>query len=388
MTSLVQSTWQYILATATGKSYNDVAVKRENLSHRVHEYTSKFDASLNHSWDEKKDADKVRERKSKAQEMTNAYYDIATDFYEYGWGQSFHFASRYPGEAFKQSLARHEHYLALRLGLAAGDKCVDIGCGVGGPLREIARFSQAHVTGLNNNEYQVSRAKQLNAQADLLSLTDVVKADFMNLPFEADSFDKAYAIEATCHAPDRTGCFKQIYKVLKDGGIFAGYEWTMTDAYDKNNAQHNVWKHGIEIGNSLPTLTHYTDIIQHLEAAGFEVIDHFDLALVPTNGSVPWYSSFLGGLTLAQFPHTQIGRMCTNTMCAVMERVGLAPAGTTATARLLGETGTALAESGRAGIFTPMYMFIARKPFKDEVASGAEGGKTRQSAVKKGTKAR
>ena len=55
---------------------------------------------------------------------------------------------------------------------------MDIGCGVGGPLREIARFSQAHVTGLNNNEYQVSRAKQLNAQAGLLSLTDVVKGRF------------------------------------------------------------------------------------------------------------------------------------------------------------------------------------------------------------------
>jgi len=159
----------------------------------------------------------------------------------------------------------------------------------------------------------------------------------------------------------------------------------MTDKYDVNNSQHNQWKHGIEIGNSLPTLTHYSDIIQHLEAAGFEVIEHFDLALVPSNGSVPWYSSFLGGLTLAQFPHTQFGRMCTNTMCAVMERVGLAPAGTTATARLLGETGTALAESGRAGIFTPMYMFIARKPFKDEVESGV---KSKQSTVKKGTKSR
>ena len=30
-----------------------------------------------------------------------------------------------------------------------------MGCGVGGPAREIARFSEAHVTGLNNNAYQV-----------------------------------------------------------------------------------------------------------------------------------------------------------------------------------------------------------------------------------------
>ena len=103
---------------------------------------------------------------------------------------------------------------------------MDIGCGVGGPLREIARFSQAHVTGLNNNAYQVSRAVKLNGKAGLLSLTEVVKGDFMALPFEEASFDKAYAIEATCHAPDRTGCYAQIFRVLKEGGIFAGYEWS------------------------------------------------------------------------------------------------------------------------------------------------------------------
>jgi cyclopropane fatty-acyl-phospholipid synthase-like methyltransferase len=36
-----------------------------------------------------------------------------------------------------------------------GQKILDVGCGVGGPAREVARFSGAHVTGLNNNAYQV-----------------------------------------------------------------------------------------------------------------------------------------------------------------------------------------------------------------------------------------
>src|SRR6202000_2916603 len=100
--------------------------------------------------------------------------------------------------------------------------------------------------------------------------------------------------------------------------------------------------------------------------AGFEVIHHFDVAPLPLFGTVPWYSSFLGGLSLRQFPHTLIGRYCTNTMCWVMEGVGLAPKGTTETAKLLGTTGTAIAESGRLGIFTPMFMFIARKPITGE----------------------
>ena len=45
----------------------------------------------------------------------------------------------------------------------------------------------------------------------------------MKQPFEAETFDAAYAIEATCHAPDRTQCFAEIFRVLRPGGHFAGY---------------------------------------------------------------------------------------------------------------------------------------------------------------------
>ncbi len=48
-------------------------------------------------------------------------------------------------------------------------------------------------------------------------------------------FDAAYAIEATCHAPDRVGVYSEIYRVLKPGAIFACYEWCMTDLYESGN---------------------------------------------------------------------------------------------------------------------------------------------------------
>ena len=35
--------------------------------------------------------------------MVNNFYDLVTDFYEYGWCQSFHFAPRYKGETFLES---------------------------------------------------------------------------------------------------------------------------------------------------------------------------------------------------------------------------------------------------------------------------------------------
>ena len=42
--------------------------------------------------------DKLGERKEKHTDLANMYYDLVTDFYEYGWGGSFHFAPRHKYE--------------------------------------------------------------------------------------------------------------------------------------------------------------------------------------------------------------------------------------------------------------------------------------------------
>lgn len=58
-------------------------------------------------------------------------------------------------------------------------KVLDVGCGVGGPAREIAKFTGAHVTGLNNNDYQIDRATYYAAKEGLSDQLDFVKGDFM-----------------------------------------------------------------------------------------------------------------------------------------------------------------------------------------------------------------
>lgn len=108
-----------------------------------------------------------------------SYYDLVTDLYESGWAQSFHLCRFLPGEPFLQALARHEHYLASMLNLQPGMKVLDVGCGVGGPAREIATFADCHVVGLNNNAYQIERAKKHTRDAGLESKVEFVQGDFM-----------------------------------------------------------------------------------------------------------------------------------------------------------------------------------------------------------------
>lgn len=58
-------------------------------------------------------------------------------------------------------------------------KVLDVGCGVAGPAREIAKFAGVDITGLNNNDYQIQRAKMYAEKAGLTNQLRFVKGDFM-----------------------------------------------------------------------------------------------------------------------------------------------------------------------------------------------------------------
>lgn len=94
--------------------------------------------------------------------MTDAYYTLATDFYEWGWGSSFHFSPPLPGKTQLASEVAHEARVAGLLGLKPGMTCIDCGCGVGGPMRTIAAVSGAKILGVTINQYQVDRANRHN----------------------------------------------------------------------------------------------------------------------------------------------------------------------------------------------------------------------------------
>ncbi len=262
-------------------------------------------------------------RKENYKTMVNHYYDLVTDFYEVGWGHSFHFAPAFKGEKFAASIARHEHWLAAKLNLKPGMKVLDVGCGVGGPMRAIARFSGATIVGVNNNDYQIGKGDKHNAEANLAHLCSFQKADFMKLPFENASFDAIYAIEATCHAPDKLKLFTELSRVLKPGGHFAGYEWCMTDKYQANNAEHRAIKKGIEEGDALPDIWSMPDVIAALVGAGLEVVESADLAST-SDPETPWYLPLSGRFSIDGFKHTEIGRAATHTMVRTLEALKIA----------------------------------------------------------------
>lgn len=138
------------------------------------------------------DAKNHQERRDEYATLTRHYYNLATDLYEYGWGQSFHFCRYAYGESFYQAIARHEHYLAHKMNLQDNMRVLDVGCGVGGPAREIVKFAGVNVVGLNNNDYQIERATRYAEKEGLSDKLKFTKGDFMvrfNTPRSACTID-------------------------------------------------------------------------------------------------------------------------------------------------------------------------------------------------------
>mmetsp|Transcript_11192 Transcript_11192/g.21325 ORF Transcript_11192/g.21325 Transcript_11192/m.21325 type:complete len:402 (-) Transcript_11192:93-1298(-) len=343
----------------------DSVLKREEVKDSMDGYDNLFagarkDVGSLHS------KESIEKRQKEYQTMVNSFYNLVTDFYEWGWGQSFHFGPRVKGETFMESIKRAEYYLALRAGMGPNTKAIDVGCGVGGPMRNIQQFTGSDITGITINEYQVKVGNQYCAQKGIDHKCRIVQGDFQNLDkvFEKGAYDVAFAIEATCHSPDRVKCFSGVAHALKKGGIFTGYEWVVLPekGFDPKNPDHLRIKEGIEVGNGLPTLATAAEIVKALEDSGFEVLEHFDAnAGVHSPYQVPWYDTLNGKFTLSGFRMTRVGRFTTHCLVTTLETLGIAPKGTVRVSALLNATAIDLVDGGKDEIFTPSYFFVARK---------------------------
>ena len=126
------------------------------------------------------------------------------------------------------------------------------------------------------------------------------------------------------------GCYSEIFRVLKPGGVFASYEWCLTDAYDPTNAKHREIRQEILIGNGLPTARTTHEVLAAMKAAGFQVTEEADLV---KSADVTWYEPidpyrfWVPWRDFWSFKTTLWGRAVTHYLVWFLELVGVAPKG-------------------------------------------------------------
>jgi sterol 24-C-methyltransferase len=265
------------------------------------------------------------------------------------------------GQSLKHSLVQHETHLADKLQLRVGEQCLDLGCGVGGPMINIAKRTGASITGINISTYQVEKGRHFVEEEELQKQCTFLDCDWTRIPRASQTFDKAYTIEATCHAEDRAKVFAEVFRLLKPGGLFAGYEWVMTPRFNPDNERHRYIKHMIEVGDGVPNLKPVADVTESLRLAGFEILECGDLA-PQCDPQTPWYLPLKGTrYSLTALRTGPLGRFVLHQCVKVMEALGILPKGSSKVHEVLNTAARGLVKGGEEGIFTPMLFFLARK---------------------------
>lgn len=177
----------------------------------------------------------------------------------------------------------YEESVARDLGLKPGDQVLDLGCGRGRVAAHITKYSGAQVTGLNIDPNSVAQATIFNKQMGLDNTFVVHDFNDLPLPFQDESFDAFYNIQALSLAKDHRALFKELHRVLKPGARFSSLDWVKYPAYDETNSEHCELMRRVKpligaVGTPTPA-----SLEEALTAAGFQVTIS-DNASVATDG--------------------------------------------------------------------------------------------------------
>lgn len=97
----------------------------------------------------------------------------------------------------------------------------DLGCGGGKAIRRLMEtFPEAELTGLDYSEVSVETARKENEKAIADGACRILQGDVSDLPFEDASFDLVTAFETIYFWPGPEESFRQVHRVLQDGGTF------------------------------------------------------------------------------------------------------------------------------------------------------------------------
>jgi cyclopropane-fatty-acyl-phospholipid synthase len=183
-------------------------------------------------------AEGLRHSKTRDAEAIHHHYDVSNTFYEYVLGPSMTYTCAcYPDRDASLETAQDNKYRLVfeKLGLKAGDRLLDIGCGWGGMVRYAARQG-VHAIGATLSAEQAAWAQKAIADEGLAEFAEVRHSDYRDVT--ETGFDAVSSIGLTEHigVANYPSYFGFMRDKVKPGGLILNHCITRPDNKGKHKA--------------------------------------------------------------------------------------------------------------------------------------------------------
>jgi cyclopropane-fatty-acyl-phospholipid synthase len=217
---------------------------------------------------------RLRDRNTTARDI-RFHYDRSNEFYQqfldsrmqYSEG---HFTS--PDCSLEEAQREKLERICRHLGLARGQRFLDIGCGWGGLLDYAAGHFGVEGLGCTLSERQFQLASETMSKSGLAGRVLIRLTDYRNL---TGQFDRIASVGMFEHVGRRRmpGYFRKVHSLLAEDGLFLNRgivrPETATNQPETRFVQRKVFPGG--------QLIHLSEVVRDAERAGFEVVSMEDV---------------------------------------------------------------------------------------------------------------
>jgi ubiquinone/menaquinone biosynthesis C-methylase UbiE len=116
-----------------------------------------------------------------------------------------------------------DRFLA-NLGIGEEHQVLDIGCGLGGAARFAAETYGATITGIDLSQEYIDTGNALNTWVELNERITLYQGTASQLPFDDESFDRAYMLHVGMNIEDKSQLFAEAARVLRTGATLGVYD--------------------------------------------------------------------------------------------------------------------------------------------------------------------
>lgn len=215
-----------------------------------------------------------------------AHYDALDGFYREIWGEHVHHGLWRSGrESREEAVQALCETVAHELGLSAGARVCDIGCGYGATARFLARDRGYQVTAVTISRAQCAFAQSLEPGA---SNPIYLAADWLENELPTGSFDGLIAVESSEHMPSLSRFFQQARRVVREQGRLVVTAWLSADvpsAWQRRFLLEPICRAG-----RMPAMATLGEYEKAAAAEGFELVRLQDLTreVAPTWLQIGW----------------------------------------------------------------------------------------------------